>query len=38
MLGKVIVDENKSIDFEDINKLDLAGEVSIKQPVEYSAE
>jgi carbamoyl-phosphate synthase small subunit len=36
MLGKVVVDENKPVDYEDINKLDLAGEVSIKHPVEYS--
>ena len=36
MLGKIIVDEKSKIDFEDINKLNLVGEVSIKEPVEYS--
>ena len=36
MLGKVVVDEKSQIDFEDINKLDLVNEVSIKEPVEYS--
>lgn len=35
MLGKIIVDEKKNIDFEDINKLDLVGEVSVKEPIEY---
>jgi carbamoyl-phosphate synthase small subunit len=36
MLGKLILNENEPIDFEDINKLDLAGEVSIKEPEEYA--
>ena len=36
MLGKVVVDEKSKIDFEDINKLDLVGEVSVKEPTEYS--
>ncbi len=37
MLGKIIVDENVKIDFEDPNKTNLVGEVSIKKPVEYKA-
>ncbi len=36
MLGKIVVDEKSPIDFEDINKLDLVGEVCVKEPVEYS--
>ena len=36
MLGKIIADENEEIDFQDINKLDLVGEVSVKEPVEYN--
>jgi carbamoyl-phosphate synthase small subunit len=36
MLGKVVINENEKIDFEDINKLDLVGQVSIKEPVEYA--
>lgn len=36
MLGKIVVNENEKIDFEDINKLDLAGEVCVKEPVEYT--
>ena len=42
MLGKIIIDEKNKTDlpagqagFQDINKLDLVGEVSIKEPVEY---
>jgi len=35
MLGKIIINENEKIDFEDVNKLDLVGEVCIKEPVEY---
>jgi carbamoyl-phosphate synthase small subunit len=38
MLGKIVVDENKKIDFEDINKLDLVDEVSVKKPVEYNRD
>ena len=37
MLGKIIIDENDKIDFEDPNKTDLVGEVSVKEPVEYKA-
>ncbi len=36
MSGKIIVNENVKTDFGDINKLDLVGEVSIKDPIEYS--
>ncbi len=35
MLGKIIIDENEKIDFEDPNKLNLVGEVSVKEPIEY---
>ncbi len=35
MLGKIIIDEKVNIGFEDVNKLDLVGEVSVKEPVEY---
>ncbi len=35
MLGKIIFDEKKKINFQDINKIDLVGEVSVKEPVEY---
>lgn len=37
MLGKIIIDEKSKIDFEDPNKKDLVGEVSVKEPIEYSA-
>jgi carbamoyl-phosphate synthase small subunit len=37
MLGKIIINESKEIDFEDPNKKDLVGEVSVKDPIEYSA-
>jgi carbamoyl-phosphate synthase small subunit len=37
MLGKIIINENENINFEDINKLDLVGEVSVKEPVEYKS-
>ena len=37
MLGKIIIDENSEIDFDDPNVKDLVGEVSIKKPVEYKA-
>jgi carbamoyl-phosphate synthase small subunit len=36
MLGKIIVDEKEQVDFEDVNKLDLVGQVSTKEPVEYA--
>src|SRR3972149_4592616 len=35
MLGKIVIDEKKKIDFQDVNNLDLVGEVSVKEPVEY---
>ncbi|MHB1688064.1 MAG: glutamine-hydrolyzing carbamoyl-phosphate synthase small subunit [Ignavibacteriaceae bacterium] len=35
MLGKIIIDGNEKIDFQDINKLNLVGEVSVKEPTEY---
>ncbi len=36
MLGKIVIDEKEKIDFEDVNKLDLVGEVCVKEPVEYT--
>ena len=36
MAGKIIINENERTDFQDINKFDLVGEVSVKEPVEYS--
>jgi carbamoyl-phosphate synthase small subunit len=36
MLGKLIVSPDEQIDFEDVNKLDLVSEVSVKVPVEYN--
>ena len=36
MLGKIIVDKKEPVDFEDVNKLDLVGQVSTKEPVEYA--
>lgn len=38
MPGKIIFDEKNDIPFEDINKLDLVNEVSVKEPVEYKRE
>jgi carbamoyl-phosphate synthase small subunit len=38
MLGKVIVNKEEEIDFEDPNLLDLVSEVSIKEPVFYGKE
>lgn len=35
MLGKIIINENEKIDFEDPNKTDLVSEVSVKEPIEY---
>ena len=35
MLGKIIIDAKKRTKFQDINKIDLVGEVSVKEPVEY---
>jgi carbamoyl-phosphate synthase small subunit len=36
MAGKIIINENEKTEFQDINKFDLVGEVSIKEPVEYN--
>ncbi|HSP88415.1 MAG TPA: glutamine-hydrolyzing carbamoyl-phosphate synthase small subunit, partial [Ignavibacteriaceae bacterium] len=36
MLGKIIIDENENIDFEDPNSSDLVGEVCVKEPVVYN--
>ncbi len=36
MPGKIIINENEKTEFQDINKLDLVSEVSIKDPVEYN--
>ena len=35
MLGKIVIDEKTDPGFEDPNKIDLVGEVSVKEPVEY---
>ena len=35
MLGKIIINENEKMDFEDPNQTDLVGEVCVKQPVDY---
>jgi carbamoyl-phosphate synthase small subunit len=37
MLGKIIIDDKVSLDFEDPNKTNLVDEVSVKKPIEYSA-
>jgi carbamoyl-phosphate synthase small subunit len=37
MLGKIVIDEESNVDFEDPNKNDLVGEVSIKEPIEYKS-
>ncbi|MFI5237722.1 MAG: glutamine-hydrolyzing carbamoyl-phosphate synthase small subunit [Ignavibacteriales bacterium] len=37
MLGKIIINENQNIGFDDPNKTDLVKEVSIKEPIEYPA-
>lgn len=37
MLGKILIDENSEIDFDDPNNKDLVAEVSVKEPVEYAA-
>lgn len=37
MLGKIIINENEKIDFEDPNKTDLVAEVSVKEPIEYKS-
>ncbi len=36
MLGKIVINEKEPVDFEDVNKLDLVGQVSTKEPVEYA--
>ncbi len=35
MLGKIVVDGKQEIDFEDVNLLNLVGEVSVQEPVEF---
>ncbi len=37
MLGKIIINQNEQTGFSDPNKSDLGKEVSVKEPVEYSA-
>jgi len=37
MIGKIIFEEDDSLEFSDPNKTDLVGEVSVKNPVEYPA-
>ncbi|MFI5238148.1 MAG: carbamoyl phosphate synthase small subunit, partial [Ignavibacteriales bacterium] len=37
MLGRIVFNENENVEFKDPNKIDLVGEVSVKEPVEYSA-
>ncbi|HEY6435403.1 MAG TPA: glutamine-hydrolyzing carbamoyl-phosphate synthase small subunit [Ignavibacteriaceae bacterium] len=37
MLGKIIIEEKSKTDFSDPNKTDLVREVSVREPVEYSA-
>jgi carbamoyl-phosphate synthase small subunit len=37
MLVKIIIDEKSEIDFEDANKRDIVGEVSVKEPIEYKS-
>ncbi|MBZ0199901.1 MAG: glutamine-hydrolyzing carbamoyl-phosphate synthase small subunit [Ignavibacteriaceae bacterium] len=38
MLGKILINENEKINFDDPNKTDLVGEVSVKEPVEYKRD
>jgi carbamoyl-phosphate synthase small subunit len=37
MLGKIVIDDKSSIEFADPNQIDLVKEVSVTEPVEYSA-
>ncbi|GAB4286961.1 MAG: glutamine-hydrolyzing carbamoyl-phosphate synthase small subunit [Ignavibacteriaceae bacterium] len=37
MPGKIIFNENDSVEFTDLTQTDLVGEVSVKEPVEYPA-
>jgi carbamoyl-phosphate synthase small subunit len=37
MLGKIIIDKTTDIEFDDPNKNDLVGEVSVKEMIEYKA-
>ena len=37
MLGKIVIDDKSKIEFEDPNKTNLVGEVSVKEIVEYKA-
>jgi carbamoyl-phosphate synthase small subunit len=35
MLGKIVIDDNQTLKFDDPNKTNLVAEVSVKKPVEY---
>jgi carbamoyl-phosphate synthase small subunit len=35
MLGKIVIDDNQKLEFDDPNKTNLVGEVSVKEPIEY---
>lgn len=37
MLGKIVVDQKADVGFQDPNKTNLVGEVSVKEVVEYRA-
>jgi carbamoyl-phosphate synthase small subunit len=37
MLGKIVIDENEKIDFEDPNAVDLVNEVCVKEPILYNS-
>lgn len=37
MLGKIVIDEKDKVQFSDPNATDLVKEVSVKEPIEYSA-
>jgi len=37
MPGKIVINEKEEIDFDDPNEHDLVGEVSVNEPVEYTA-
>jgi carbamoyl-phosphate synthase small subunit len=36
MLGKIVFNDAQNLDFQDVNKLDLVSEVSVKKPTEYN--
>ena len=35
MPGKIVINDKKKVDFENIDKLDLVSQVSVKKPIEY---